>query len=175
MKHKEAVIVSLAYVIGFTTAFIAFAINDGSSSDGFSRNHRVEKSEVKHDYKDHGVRAVTTDEGLFVVIKGEKTLISRYSEESEKENAVGHHVSVPIATVSLDGKFVHYCAEVVEGEACMNFVYSLEDASIHPIRNGEDPLVLTEAEARTAVWHADGNLSIANTVSAAPNTPWLMR
>ena len=135
MRHERAIVLVLAYVIGFTTAFIAFGVASDSATTGVAYNAAstqnaaavmtaVPKPLITTD--DVGL----DDRGLYVVRDGEEYFAS-LRLPTDVEPKTGYHVSVDYLSLSNDGRLLYYCAqESFDQEGCTEFVYEVANHSI---------------------------------------------
>ncbi len=170
--HTKAILVALAYLIGFTTAYIAFELNDVSPSYAVNENSQTESRVVQQASAYGAVRAVTTPEGLFVANGEGERIISAAAEEDDLE--FGFHKEIVSASVSQDGTMVHYCATMDDSDSCYHFVYVVSEDMVHPVRSGDELVVTSSSVAKSSVWLSDNHLNIGGTLSLSITTPWLM-
>lgn len=174
MKHEQAIIVGLSYVIGFTTAFIALSfVGSGSRFDGakeivISKTERAIVPAARGAaIGGQGVRAVTNDEGLFLLKDGKERIISAVSNEAAAAED-GYHSQIVTATVSPSGQYVYYCA-VLQAAAreCSHFVYSVKDDLVKRVNKEGKPFASTAEEALFVSWASDDSLHISSAENAA--------
>lgn len=170
--HTKAILIALAYLIGFTTAYIAFQLNDVSPSYAQKDTRAVENKIVQQASAYGAVKAVTTSEGLFVSSDGEERIISATADGEDLE--FGFHREIISSSVSPDGSMVYYSATMDESDSCYHFVYVVGEDMVYPVRSGDDLLVTPSATAQTSVWLSNNLLSIEGAKSVDANTPWLM-
>lgn len=175
-EHEQALLVALAYLIGFTTAYIGFALNDSGDkrykiATPTSDTHEV--LGINQAAASNTIRAVTTDEGLFVMKDETERILSSQIEATEYQP--GQHQTIVTTTISPAGDYVHYCAEVASSEAgtCSHFVYSVADDTVYRVLSNDVPLGTSASVAKETAWRGN-NLSIGIYVSSNASTPWLV-
>jgi hypothetical protein len=182
-RHEKIVIVLAAYVIGFTTAFIAFGVNEVHEGDATAKRMvAVAQTPANEtvDYKKvhHNISEIGTDEfGLYVNVGGYKRTISAAASllgASVIQGAMGPGYAVEHLkpAISTDGWFAFYCEKATEdADACSPFVYSLFDDTIHKVTlNGvQEPVRISDF---TVAWSSDNYLLINGYSSVDNVTPW---
>jgi hypothetical protein len=177
-RHEKIAIVLASYVIGFTTAFIAFGVTKMGEKEVYPNNSSyikvVSYKDVHKNISDIG----TDDDGLYVTVGGYKRTISSYrsllpASVIESTELVGYAAAHFTPVVSNDGWSAFYCEQEEESSAdCTPYVYSLFDDTIHTVRlNGEvAPLNIGQY---TVSWTDENRLSINGFASVSSDTPWL--
>jgi hypothetical protein len=178
-RNEKIVIVLSAYVIGFTTAFIAFGIHNPSetqiSDNSFNRSYAQPLSATEDIGTISSIEK--NDEGLFAVTRGYSRLLSvkRGSQGATLIAATptpGFHAAVIADALSKDAKFIYFCEQqTADAKECIAYVYSLADDSLHRVKvNGE--AYAPSVESQTAVWTDDSKLALNNMLSNSPEKPW---
>lgn len=180
-RHEKAVIVLTSYVIGFTTAFIAFGLTNMHYKGDMYKNYGDGNMQHKNvDYKkEHkNISAIGTDEdGLFVTVGGYNRIISGKKASLEASviksmtgpgYAYEHHKAV----VSNDGWFAFYCEQAKEEvKECLPFVYSLFDDTVHTVTLDGTQRTL-DTETFTVAWSDENYLLINDFISKNTEKPW---
>lgn len=165
-KHEQALLVALAYVIGFTTAFIAFKLSDDTRLYDLSANtHNLARKDSQHfDVSiKHGDLLATKD--------GIDRVVSAKSDSLEVED--GFHSEILSASISPDGRFMHYCVVVdPESDSCANFVYSTMEDIIYRVKNQGEQVMSERSSVSSEGWGEDGKLMIAGRYSLSADKPW---
>lgn len=173
-EHEQAIITALAYVIGFTTAYIAFANISHprpETAANPSRNYSAAVETARAD--DSSIaKVLTTAEGLFVLRDGKERIISL---QSASETGPGYHRSIAAASASTDGSFVHYCAVMDDDQHCAHFIYDVRSDTVYRVTKSGQPLDTTIEAAAMARWEPVNKLLVDSAVSADAETPWIMR
>lgn len=178
-RNEKIVIVLSAYVIGFTTAFIAFGINNSYTpsvpEEDFSRSY-VQPLSVK--VAPQVISSIEeNDEGFFAVIGGYKRMLSAkrstLGANVIASNATsGFYTAIIANTLSKDAQFVYFCEQQkTDAKDCAAYVYSLADDSLHRVKvNGKsyDPII----EGHTALWNDDTTLVLNGITSTEAIKPW---
>lgn len=178
-KHEQIGIVTLAYIIGFTTAFIAFGISSEMNSQqntesGETYNRVVHSNDSTDKSEQTGavIKAVLKNDGLYVLNGKEERIISAYSEE-DPPLVPGFHSEVFATSVSPDGNFVHFCVQLDRDEdQCRNLVYSVADDITFSVNVDGEPVYSSRAESPAIVWNPDNSLIIEEMVSIDGTAPW---
>ncbi len=174
MKHEKVIILSLAYVIGFVTAYIAFGVNspyfsqDSSVESGDEFSYGLRSSQHKYEK----VSVDDESDGLYALLDNKKRILSAQVIDSDKVGP-GFHIDVIKSVVSNDKNFIYYCTQNGETEDYMSFIYDVNTDIVHSVGvNSDSKLTINDME--TAEWHNDGRLSLGDFVSVKPSEPWLL-
>lgn len=133
MRHEQVVILVLAYVIGFTTAFIAFGLNQEDqslSTNSVTTVSVVEASPESGSTQEAAARIEYEDvhldeQGLYIERNEEVVFVSAPYTDGVEPGA-GYHVSVDAYVLADDGTTLHYCAkETPEDEKCNRYEYNI--------------------------------------------------
>ena len=172
-NHEQALLVILSYVIGFTTAFIMFALIDGDQNSGYKSSHVPEEEVPGTMEEDMGVEVMETGEGLFVKKGGQDRIISALTDTAPAEP--GFHTDIVVSSVSPDGMYVHYCAETdpASGE-CQHFVYSVAEDRTYMVKDGEAEVMTPSAEAALVSWMPGSELNFSGR-TANQASLWILR
>ncbi len=173
-QYEKALLVGLAYVIGFTTAFIAF--NNSQSinvSDQVFENTSIVSAKKSTSDK---VELVDNELGLFIKDGDRERVISAdrsfaYSDDEASER-VGFHYRVFDAQVSPDNRFVYYCEQLtVKADDCVPLVFDITNDISHKVKieSASDRVSLDWHEAN---WTPDNKLSLNHFVSSSSDEPW---
>lgn len=168
MKQQQALIIVLSYVIGFSTAFIAFNLTDVQEKSNNAKNGPISNSSAETNHKiekvvtDTKVKTMINNEGLFVVHDGKERIISAKANSSD-DLGDGYHKDVSASMVSPDGSYVYYCAEAgSDDESCSCFIYSLADDAVYKIIIDGKQLVTSKKESLFVSWLPDNSLKISD-------------
>lgn len=175
MKNEKVALVFFAYIIGFTTAFIAFALSDkGYSVDATlaAKSYPEEGTNINK-VQNHNIEVVNKPEGLFMLNGSEERVLS--ATASDGVSGEGFHTEIFSSSVSPDGQYIHFCASLVgEPGICTNFVYGVADDLIYRIRVGEESLKTDKEESGITSWISGDTLKFSvGSASAASN--WSIR
>jgi len=181
-RHEKVVLVVTSYVIGFTTAFLAFGMNQlymAKDVLATSTVHNVIKTKVA-DTGPEKILSVTTDsEGLSAVTSKGTIILS--AKKSTLESSVigsvdvpGYHTAIIDAEVSRDGNFVYFCEQLSEeNETCGAYVYALASKILH--RVSIDAITYAPAiKDHTSSWSDTNLLNVDAGISADAIKPWLL-
>lgn len=182
-RHEKAVIVLTSYVIGFTTAFIAFGLNAMYNNADTLNNSYQAASKISStaDYKKihNNISAIGTDEsGLYVTIGGYNRIISGNKNALgasviESVKGPGYAVEHHFATVTEDGWFAFYCEQTEEDmTTCDPYVYSLFDDTIHKVTLDGYHETLDISDV-VVTWSETNQLIINSFTSKDQSKPWI--
>ena len=172
-RHKDVLLVSLAYLIGFTTAFIAFAVAGDESFKGEHKSYSNQASVVNRTTEEVGVKVVEKPEGLFMERNGKERVLS--ATTSVFPASVGHHSQIVTSEVSPSGSYIHYCAETdPAARECQHLVYSVEEDKVYRLKNSEGALESQNTAASSVTWSMNDMLQAGNLL-ASSESGWVLR
>ncbi len=194
-KHEKVVLVLLAYIIGITSGYIAFATQSKSMSVVYKDTSHQVSAVVETEMTDStagteeemGSGTVLgdiarsdefvhyTNGRLIVDSPGLRMLISVHADNVGDDvqpgfEMQGIHVAAPVFVADEARENVFFCEFFTVDTECSAYIYNVSDVTIKPVVLNGEQLVLTEAEARTAAW-TDGQFAVANLISF-PREPW---
>lgn len=174
-RHERVLLVLTAYIIGFTTAFIAYAL---------PAKHQVTPqvfSIQTNEQDDVSVpqTAIYLDEtGLYVSSPQTTQLLSVNQASPLMANAVfgaptsGVHYRLIDAELSRDRDFVYFCEQLTEtAQTCDPYVFSIQDGILHEV-TVNDVVYPSSVANHTSSWSSDGKLQLDGYISASSETPW---
>lgn len=163
-RHERVVMVLAAYVIGFTTAFIAFGITQIEDSVNFvyvpapAQTASVVAATEAASPTVGEVEARLTNEGLVYAQNGAEVLVSAYGQDASMD---GVHQSVFEFSLSLDKRFLYFCeVPTADVEACKPFVYVAALDTVYPVTEGGERIALP-LTATELTWDASGLVAIS--------------
>lgn len=172
-EHREAIIVGLAYIIGFTTAFIAFGLDGTGKHKSKAKYHRelpVEQTVAERGEKQIGI--AIREEGLYALLSDKDRIISAQGASLINAKPGWHHQVIK-TEVSPNNSYIYYCVQLVSSSSdCANFVYEVEADVVHKVSRADGEQVLSPIQGLVAGWTSDGLLTINDFVSAARQMPW---
>lgn len=175
-KNEQALLVVLSYVIGFTTAFIMFVLVGENAKDHRYFSKESAKASVSADREDKMVGSLEimeTAEGLFIKKDGHERILSAYTESGSA--GPGFHTDVAVSSISPDGQYVYYCAEMEAGtDSCQCFVYSVAEDTTYIVKDGETALQTSSAEASEFSWSDSSEIQL-NGRMASQESMWVLR
>lgn len=170
-EHEHALLVALAYVIGFTTAFIAFHLAEQSRA-GFAADFVGSDYHFLND-EEPKAEILVKEGSLFVTKAGKERVLSAKTDGMQAED--GFHLRIITASVSPNNNFVYYCVQIREGSnKCMNYVYSMETDEVHRVKTGDEQLVSVSEETGDFGWQEDGSLTLGDLRSSDNLKPWVL-
>ncbi len=181
MRHEKIFIVLLAYIIGFTTAFIAYGLNYTIVDDNvYAQINTTPIADVQNTdpivqvnntQSASALTATLTEEGLFAVLNGKQRVISANVKDSAS-NEHGFHVAIATVEVSPDNRFIYFCEQrSLNANECHSYIYALETDSVHIVQTTADEDVVASTEKKV-VWLTDSRLIVDGYVSESNETPW---
>lgn len=190
-RHEKAALTAVAYVIGFTAAYILFGNFNSTSTPAFvlpvdnSAAAVITATEAAPAAEEPAEVVATPDflvsynaGKLEVSVNGEVKLLSYNPATAELDSAAeltqGTHVGEVEYSVSKDNKFVFFCEQYVEAEdVCAGFVYDVAADKIFPVTKSGVVAIISNKSASNAIFTAVG-LKIGSNYSANPSAPWVM-
>lgn len=178
-KHERITLVILAYVIGFSTAFIGFNFvnpgyvshHDNPSGNQHYKNHEEVVKEIK-DESGGKVDVEVKSDGLYALIGSNSRILS--AQAISATSAVdGFHYEVFNSSVSPSGDYITYCAQLLEGDLdCKHYIYDLATDSTHVLSlpNGEQ--VTSPLGEIFAEWLPNDVLTTDGYMSELGKKPW---
>ncbi len=175
-RNEKVLIVLTSYIIGFTTAFIAFGVS--SDVDTPIAEYVAPKESISYKEIHQNIQSIgTSSEGLFVNVGGYERIISAslsvlsasaIQSTGRQGYAFKHHTPL----VSKDGWFAFYCEqEDADDTTCVPYVYSLFDDTVHPVTL-DGKVEEIAIESYSADWDDQNLLSINGYPSLSNERPW---
>jgi hypothetical protein len=190
-KHEKAVLVVLAYIIGITSGYIAFAVPGKLTQNALSDNTYFPPAEVMideemgGDYEGYVLGeeahsddfAYYTNNRLFVQAQSGRMLLSVHANEfgdelGEEFANQGTHIAEPVFVTDEAEKNVFFCEFRDSISSCLAYVYNDDDTVIRPVVVDDAHLILTRDEASEATW--DGGVLSVNGYNSDATQPWLL-
>lgn len=178
IEYNYIVLVVLAYVIGFTTAFIAFGIDGQQKSSSVTKMAEAEKYEreivanIPEKTQASTIKTVLRNEDLYVMHGNKERVISAHSEDVSLEP--GFHWKVFSTKISPSKEFIYFCTQLdKDRDQCRSFVYSLNADTVFSVTINGDVVYSTQAEADAATWNDDDTLNLKGTPSYEGDAPWV--
>ncbi|MFT5037294.1 MAG: hypothetical protein ACI9VM_000873 [Candidatus Azotimanducaceae bacterium] len=172
MVHERIILVLLGYVIGFTTAFIAFSLapniildsDVASFGDGVTTQY-ASASEPN---------TITFEEtGLYVVKNGQQIIVSGKLQDGI-DPGPGFHVSVSFSQISPSGDYIYYCEqETTSSETCNQYVYNADTHTAHPLKHNGANLTASISGSGFS-WNSKNILTNNKLKSISSNKPWML-
>lgn len=170
-RHERAVVMVIAYVIGFITAFIAFGLAHVVTPNTIET--KISRTTVDQELS---TILIVDDTGLRVSVDGEERLltVSRASAYGAGvlTSQTGFFYQLVDAELSRDGAYVYYCEQIDNtSDVCDAYVYDVATETLHPVELDDAPFQPRSVE-HTSTWSASGDLSVNFFTSRDPGTPW---
>ena len=179
-RHEKIIIAIAAYVIGFSTAFIAFGVNqvNKTAPSDFSNAYI---SPVSAQTPVHHMETTVSlaEEGLFAISQERKRILSanrNYLEANVVEalGETGLHYAIIDAEVSPNGKFIYFCEQLTSlDDTCGAFVYSVGADTIYEVSLDSERFRPIVAD-HESVWNEGNLLLTEGAVSVNADVPWVM-
>lgn len=185
-RHERAVIVAASYVIGFTSAFIAFGLNQANNANYDLVVNPVENQEsvtvAPTPVRSYQASVRIESDGLVVVTEnGERLLSARKNSPALAASVIasvpqpGFAEKIIEAELSRDSEYVYFCEQLVAtDENCSSYVYNIDEDVIYPVIVDGEPYVPT-ISSHSSAWSPSGYLNIGGYMSASIETPWILQ
>ncbi len=188
-KHEKAVLVVIAYIIGFTSGFIAFGISELNfkNLDDIATDLPVldpaTTPYVPPTSQPPAViesAAASYSEGkLYADVGEERFVLSISNEVMPKDNVEGFatqgiHHNLPIFITSPSGRYVYFCEQQTTEQKCTSFIFDTYTNLIQFVSVAGDKLLIDNTVAKTAIFAGEA-LSLGEWVSASSNEPWKLK
>jgi hypothetical protein len=150
--NEKAVLILCTYVIGFTTAYIAFGVN--ATSTDFSQT----------------VNTATVYESQVATVDAVEP-----AYEAELPPSVDS-VASPVVSdqvLSPDGTMAFYCEEGTTAGVCVPFVLDLK-TNVSNVLTIDGEMVTFNTVDAVFSWNDDGTLQGPGLVSASADEPWVL-
>jgi hypothetical protein len=188
-KHEKAVLVLIAYIIGFTSSFIAFGVMDQVAPpaalesavttwpEGYTPPTEMPPTEETVSAVPTGAGIASYEDGkLYANVQGERYVLSLSNDIMDVSNVEGFatqgiHEALPTYSASADGRFVHFCEQQTPADSCTHFVFDADRNVIQPVSYEDKSFITTVNEALSTVWNGDA-LRIAQYASVSEAQPW---
>jgi hypothetical protein len=177
-RHEKIALIVIAYVIGFTSAFIAFGVNKINSETTIIQVDNAQAMQIDSSDTHHsGLSVGIGEEGLFVITKDKERILSANKNLLEASVIAsgptpGFFYNIIEAEASRDGNFVYFCEQLMEEDPhCDPYVYSVvNDVLYRVLFEGEEikPLILSH----DSTWTDESTLTLNGAVSQTPEEPW---
>lgn len=179
-RNEKAIVVLLAYFIGFCTAFIAFGINNTPNVvyNTYTVEDKVHQEASVISQELDNVSLSTEESGLYLNNHGEKILLSANKDFfadsiNADELVAGFHENIVSAVISPDEKFVYYCEQLAKEQTdCVPIIFDIEESIAHKLEVNGAPY-LESISTHEASWSEESLLTLSNFISTSVNTPWI--
>lgn len=186
-RHEKVAIIITSYVIGFTTAFIAFGLNQLILSNQIINEPLAvvqpkQMNDTDAQVVDNRGKILSVsigDDGLYAVTEAQSIFLSANknalgSTVIGSADTPGFHFAVLNAEVSPDGNYVYFCEQLSQSNTtCDPYVYALSDGALHVVKvNGVKltPEILTHNSS----WSGSNTLTVNGNVSTDQQKPWVL-
>lgn len=177
-RHERVVLIVLAYVIGFITAFIAYNFTPQTDINTQSSLHVSEKETGQT--PQFAFNVVFEDDGLYAVtntyrriISANKNVLSAAAQANIAEGS-GYHYKIVDAEASRNGKYIYYCEQLSESSStCDPYVYNLETDTVHHVTDEGRHLTFPINDHQSQ-WLEGSILVVNNEASADFQKPWVL-
>ena len=188
MKHERATLIVFAYIIGFTTAYIAYALTPSAPAPTYTAvpqptapavvttPNRVAgvsaREATPRQYQ--SVEAEMTGEGLFAILDGQSRILS--AQAIRATGQAGFHDEVIAYAPSPDNQFIAYCVRQTGMSAsCNPYVYDVAADVVRKAKliNSSAELIVPTTQAEVS-WQG-GLLTVGDYIADGVDTPWQLR
>ena len=198
--NERALLVTFAYIAGFTSAFIAFgaAVGTGTISPSSvvvsptSQEASVQRTTQSEQPTDFSAEIVNTsavdvvtyiNNGLYVETDAEfPTLLSKqadvagvtYSTDDPLTTKQGFHTSIPHYEYIAALEHVFYCEQYDTTGFCTPYLYDIAEQVLHVFTVDEEPLTIDNRQAQQVTVTNAGTYVLGGYRSASAGMPWEM-
>lgn len=178
-KHERITLVILAYVIGFSTAFIAFNfVNQGylAQHDNYSSNYQYisDQKQIKTIDEEPSVDLVVEkkSDGLYALFGNNSRILS--AQAISATSAVdGYHFEVFNPSVSPSGLYINYCAQLLATDSdCKHYLYNVETDTTYKVTMPNGEQLVSDIVEIFAEWLPGDILTTTDYISANGSAPW---
>ena len=174
MKNQQALLVALSYIIGFTTGYIAFGLDD-LGHGGSWKYHEEARSHSGKNASGHinqQIGIAVREDGLYALIDEKERILSAQAA-SVSATKPGWHYKVIKTEVSPNNRFVYYCAQTsVEEDSCWHFVYVASEDVVYKVSRADGQQINSDIGSLISGWTVDNLLAINSYISADKQKPW---
>lgn len=175
MVNDKAILIVLAYVIGFTTAFIAFGLTN-VNYEGYSKTAYYTNSSENKKFQVSGsirgtreVSTRTASDGLYALVNGHERVLSAQAITAT-EGHEGYHHDIVLTDVSPDARYIYFCSQqVAANEMCDSFIYDISSDVVYRVKYSDSQVRLPVSNPDVS-WTTDSRLAIDGHISAS--VPW---
>ena len=166
-RHERVYLVLASYIIGFTTAFIGFGVNqlNGQKTDmGGVQSASVIQTQMQTHAK-NDVALKETSQGLILAQNGNETLLTarRDAVSNAEVGKDGIYASLAAAELSPDKNYAYFCeVPVPNATDCKPFVYSLDHKLVIPLKSNGQRIAFPANDQRIT-WSIHGIATIDGT------------
>ncbi len=178
MKNERAIIMGLAYFIGFTTAFIGYGLSTKTYLAPLvaveeGNNLAAVSSVLTPETSDLSASTPTPDsaDDLTMTVGSETRLISAaYAAVPELGDEA--HLALYAVTLNQKTKQLFFCKTTVSTpDTCTAYMYDWDKNGLYAV--GKDGAALTfSSSTLSAKWLANGALRLNDLVSVSAAAPW---
>jgi hypothetical protein len=181
MKHERAGLILLSYLIGFTTAFIAYGMQQTDSSSMPTIATTDVTSQVatlavtSNDMlSDVPSELYESEEGLMMQRSGETRLIAAGASFAP-ELGDDAYETIEAQALSRDGRYAFFCMTTPSvSDSCFPYVYDWEASGLRPVTVGGELGNFAVGDVNAA-WSSDGYLQVGRYLSVSSDTPWALQ
>lgn len=175
MRHEKIVLVMLAYIIGFTTAYIGFGLTPEQSHKDHvvtttSEKHNSTSTQQQHEKKGN-VEVLFEEEGMFARVNGREVIVSGALRDGVSPGQ-GFHVAVPDYAVSPNEEFIYYCEQQThDADTCHDYIYVIDEHLVRPLQFNGTHLTSSIIQSQFS-WQDNGTAQYNGYRSLSPQRPW---
>ena len=199
--HEKWLLVTFAYIIGFTTSLIMsnFAFTGSTPAPSVSVQPGAQMAaapaaEVPSEaaqpdpessaagtaggdgtlvYENQGLYFYGDDEFPTLLSKDIEAINGTYDDMPELADKQGFHTAVPGFEYFANMDAVYYCEQHDE-DVCVPMYYDVSESVLHLVRDADGPVMLDSALANQVDLNDQTGLSIAGYASVNPSEPWVV-
>lgn len=183
-RHEKILLVVVAYIIGFITAYIAFTVDrtDGAVevpvAPAKAENTTPPARTPAAPEAVYQTSAVQENGAFYVVVDGERRRLSvnlagNSQASSVIDSGIGGYYEPIINAVSSDGRHVFYCERnTPDTDLCTAFVYSVEDELTYMLASQNEKELQLAIAQEDVRWQPNNLLIVGEYASVNADRPW---
>jgi hypothetical protein len=200
--HEKATIVICAYIIGFVTAYIAFAefspnsyetvsylpvpvenaanvteatTQSSNASPGTSTPTNASTESFSVVYENQGLYVRGVSEYPLLLSKQIDAVNRVYKEDMALREKQGLHSSLPTYDYSPTQGYVAFCESYEAQQVCTPYVFDVNDKTLYPVEYNQEQVSVSVTDTLNLDIDEDGVLTIGNYQSITNNQVWNVR
>ncbi|MEM9336255.1 MAG: hypothetical protein AAGA35_00155 [Patescibacteria group bacterium] len=191
-KNERGIILILAYIIGFTSGYIAFGYQDNyllkqpkpsleQTKQQIQGEQMVAEPSLTTSVPEEGSGRLRYASGVLEYVHEDGTVraLSFLQTPSLAASALlgadqqGVHTALDAYNTSPDERFAFFCEQKLDQSQCYPFVYDSTEDEIRFVREREVPFPISIDVARRVYWNEDG-IVLGEFHSRQKDQPWIV-
>lgn len=177
-RHEKIIITIAAYIIGFTTAFIAYGLSQKPTTVSYNNSQIVSvASSKKAPQESIAPTVVLENDGLRVYTDKFERLLS-FAQSQFSANVIlstgtsGVHYAIIDAEPSRDNNYVYFCEQLTStSDTCTPFIYDVDKDFLKRVTL-DGAAYYPEIGEYVSSWTKDNFLMVGGYHSNNYETPW---